>query len=765
MIWQIDWYEIATQFVITLAHSLWQGLVIASVLLLALRLVPGKQSNTRYLIAMTALILLPLSAIATYVVVSPDQANAVAGNLPANLPASVAPSIASTLGTEPLTIDSASPASFAADPDDRDFPSQIALPAVKLESVLTILAPGVLLLYALGVGTMSARLMRSIYRSSRLRYQTVPCDSSIQSLVRRQSKRLGLRRVPGARWCQHVGVPVVVGILKPMILLPPAVLSGLDADQLSAVISHELAHVRRYDLLGNLVQRIVEVLLFFHPATWWISRHVSAERENCCDDIAVARFGPHRYADALLAMAGLIATGQDPKVSAQLNGLAADGHSPSQLSVRIRRILGEPTPSRLAVSRPSIVLAGLLFASSAAVAIVTAQTTSPKDKPGDRTTVQASAQETAEEKSPASPTTKSVAKSTEHTLATEAETPAEESTLRYPYCVVDVDDLADRLLSDAITEFNLQARQSPVGYRQTPITADETIAAIRAYTAEDHVPAASRETMLAIANSNTMPATAYFRRFTRYDDGKSMRRIWWVRLVVTTDTGPVYCVPVRTTELSSRPFTQLERQQRAANGITLLNRHSSYFSSEPNILLLAEFPQAAQQRLIADTRAAIAGDVSALNRVFEWNGASKALREFATNELTQLTDEKIEDIKVTPRNFRADMVHWSGYQAYEPNLPVAGYLDISYQTTGANAKRRTLSLEIARVGDNLKLVSYIAKGKRELPKGVISGLSTTGHVEPLPGNRYLTTTLTTNPETLISAHIGNEEVWEMLQGK
>jgi beta-lactamase regulating signal transducer with metallopeptidase domain len=78
----------------------------------------------------------------------------------------------------------------------------------------------------------------------------------------------GLKRVPVVALCQRVSVPVVVGILKPMTLLPPALLCGLDPNQLAAILSHELAHIRRYDLIVNLLQRIVEALLFFHPVTW-----------------------------------------------------------------------------------------------------------------------------------------------------------------------------------------------------------------------------------------------------------------------------------------------------------------------------------------------------------------------------------------------------------------------------------------------------------------------------------------------------------------
>ena len=99
-------------------------------------------------------------------------------------------------------------------------------------------------------------------------------------------------------------VPVVIGHLKPVILMPIGLLTGLPAPQLEAILLHELAHVRRHDYLVNLLQTVAEGILFFHPAIWWISSVIRAERENCCDDLVVASNGDaHQYAMALTALA------------------------------------------------------------------------------------------------------------------------------------------------------------------------------------------------------------------------------------------------------------------------------------------------------------------------------------------------------------------------------------------------------------------------------------------------------------------------------
>lgn len=97
--------------------------------------------------------------------------------------------------------------------------------------------------------------------------------------------------------------PVVLGIFRPVIMTPLGFLAGLPPEHVEAILLHELAHIRRLDYLMNVCQRIVEGLLFYHPAVWWISQLMRAERENCCDDIVVKLRGDAQaYAAALTAL-------------------------------------------------------------------------------------------------------------------------------------------------------------------------------------------------------------------------------------------------------------------------------------------------------------------------------------------------------------------------------------------------------------------------------------------------------------------------------
>src|SRR6185436_11585192 len=129
--------------------------------------------------------------------------------------------------------------------------------------------------------------------------------------------------------------PAVVGWLRPVVLIPASAVIGLSAAQLEAVIVHELAHIRRFDALANLLQMAVETALFYHPAVWWISRRIRVEREHCCDDVAVATSGDALgYAKALASLEEWRAL---PSPAESSLALAATG---GVLKHRISRLLG-----------------------------------------------------------------------------------------------------------------------------------------------------------------------------------------------------------------------------------------------------------------------------------------------------------------------------------------------------------------------------------------------------------------------------------------
>jgi GWxTD domain-containing protein len=143
-----------------------------------------------------------------------------------------------------------------------------------------------------------------------------------------------------------------VGFLRPVILVPAGLFTGLAPEQLEYILLHELAHIRRNDYLVNLLQTAVEGLLFYHPAVWWISGVVRAEREHCCDDLAAEQGDAAAYAEAL---AGL----EQFRHTAQAAVVAATG---GNLMKRIQRLLYPSDRPRAALTPILAALAVLGFA-------------------------------------------------------------------------------------------------------------------------------------------------------------------------------------------------------------------------------------------------------------------------------------------------------------------------------------------------------------------------------------------------------------------
>ena len=126
--------------------------------------------------------------------------------------------------------------------------------------------------------------------------------------------------------------PMVVGWLKPVVLLPIGAVNYLTPAQVEAILAHELAHIARHDYLLNLLQSCVEILFYFNPAVWWMSAHVRTERENCCDDIAVRLCGNSlAYAKALVSL-------QEMQLASPALAMPFSKNK-NQLLLRIQRIL------------------------------------------------------------------------------------------------------------------------------------------------------------------------------------------------------------------------------------------------------------------------------------------------------------------------------------------------------------------------------------------------------------------------------------------
>lgn len=307
----------------TLFHFLWQGVLLAFVLYVFAGC--ARAAVTRYWAAVVTLALMVTAPAVTFLVM---QRSFDAGNTVST--AFVKGSFGALTTALPETVRGAAVASLP----PLNWPACFA--GLWLVGVLAFV------LRALG-GWL---LVQGLYRKER---QSI--GSSLLQQCEALRRRLGIKRAVRFHLSRALDAPAVIGWFRPVVLIPFTALTGLSPEQLEAIIAHELAHVRRFDCFVNLFQIAAETLLFYHPAVWWVSRTIRAERENCCDDIAVSICGdPGVYARALTIVEGWRAM---PAFVMAANG--------SPLKLRIERLLGLKAMAR-DVSSVSIALVGLLCA-------------------------------------------------------------------------------------------------------------------------------------------------------------------------------------------------------------------------------------------------------------------------------------------------------------------------------------------------------------------------------------------------------------------
>jgi beta-lactamase regulating signal transducer with metallopeptidase domain len=213
--------------------------------------------------------------------------------------------------------------------------SAVVQPPLGLAAIVRVF----FVLWIVGVTILTLRLLTGWIWVQRLRTRgVVPAPEDIRRIAARLAQQLHISRVVTLLESSLVDVPTVIGFVKPVVLLPVTALAGLTSQQVEAILAHELAHIRRHDYLVNLLQTLVETVLFYHPAVWWLSRRIRIERENCCDDLAVSLCGdPVAYAAALADLEALRSSGAVPPHHI---AMAATGGS---LLQRVRRLLGAPS--------------------------------------------------------------------------------------------------------------------------------------------------------------------------------------------------------------------------------------------------------------------------------------------------------------------------------------------------------------------------------------------------------------------------------------
>ncbi|GAA6173816.1 hypothetical protein NBRC116592_34860 [Colwellia sp. KU-HH00111] len=177
----------------------------------------------------------------------------------------------------------------------------------ELTELLPSLLPYISFLWLTTVTLLAGKLLIEITRVNKLPQQgAIAPSQQLQTRFEQLAKQLQLTIMPQLLISLKVEVPMAIGWLKPVVLLPANMISGLNSAQLEMLILHELAHIRRHDYLVNFIQTLVEILLFFHPGVLWVSKQMRNEREYCSDDIAVQHCGDAvAYAHTLADTASL----------------------------------------------------------------------------------------------------------------------------------------------------------------------------------------------------------------------------------------------------------------------------------------------------------------------------------------------------------------------------------------------------------------------------------------------------------------------------
>lgn len=289
----------------SLVHFLWQGTLIGGVFAAGRWLLRDGRPQHRYWLGLASMGAMAAAPVATFILLLETSAS--------------------------LSLGASSSAMLWADPAVKAVVAGAGFTPGALAVSLEALLPWVVGIWALGVLVMSTRV--GIHWVRMLRLSTIgTLDISEELLARVEHLKQAMGVTGAVRVVETTvaQVPTVLGWLKPVILLPTSTILGLTPGQLDLVIAHELGHIRRFDYLINLLQILVETLLFYHPMVRWISRCVRDERETCCDDLVVAACGNRvQYAKALANLETMRGSGLEPS-------LAATG---GQLVQRIERIV------------------------------------------------------------------------------------------------------------------------------------------------------------------------------------------------------------------------------------------------------------------------------------------------------------------------------------------------------------------------------------------------------------------------------------------
>ncbi|NRA51691.1 MAG: M56 family metallopeptidase [Phaeodactylibacter sp.] len=322
-------------------HSLWQAMLIALLLAGSMILAQRRSARFRYGLAVSALLLLLMVSGGTFYSYYSGVENSATAQIDAVFPSGDSPQIVLFGELE------------------GDAASKTTGWFLQLQDYFEQHLPLIVAIWLLGVAFFLLRMLAGLGYVQHLRHRSVrPLEAPWQEKLHALARQLKLKRPVRLLESAVVNAPVVIGWLRPVILIPVGTVVALTPAQVEAVIAHELAHIYRRDYLLNIFQSIIEALYYFNPAVWWISAYVRMERENCCDDIAVA------LSDDALAYAKALVKIEEASKSHPRMAMAMASKGRPMLLQRIRRILNQPQQKMYTMEKMTatgLLLAALLF--------------------------------------------------------------------------------------------------------------------------------------------------------------------------------------------------------------------------------------------------------------------------------------------------------------------------------------------------------------------------------------------------------------------
>ncbi|WP_121811675.1 M56 family metallopeptidase [Mucilaginibacter kameinonensis] len=310
----------------TLIQSLWQGVLLAALAGIIIVCTRRSSSASRYNLLIAGLAVFACTVAATFVY-EVNQAKAVQ----------------TVVTGQQITIHSNVAAQPQSSPKVSDYKA--------VSGFLNEHSNSIVFIWFLVVMARTLQLMTGLQSLYYLRRrQILAVSRDWESHVKQLALQLGIKRLVGIAESGMAKVPMVIGHLKPLILIPAGLMTAMPPAEIEAILVHELAHIRRRDYIMNLLVSMMEVVFFFNPAVLWIASLIRAERENCCDDMVVSHTGNKvNYIKALVAC-------QEYQLAAPAYAMALSGGK-NQLMGRVKRMLSDNNQSLNVMERSMLAVA------------------------------------------------------------------------------------------------------------------------------------------------------------------------------------------------------------------------------------------------------------------------------------------------------------------------------------------------------------------------------------------------------------------------